>query len=260
MSARIVAGTDWWWKSRSDETWNRRFIDHVQITVAETVGVEGRGGYYDRSGALRDMVQNHLLQILCLIAMEPPVSFNADEVRNKKVDFLRTIRPIRHEDVNKVAVRGQNGKGVIDCRSVTGYREEPGVAPDSATETFVALKLMIDNWRWQGVPFFLRSGKRLHSKVSEVSIFFRPVPHQLFPHSAVENWQPNRLVIRIQPEGGNNHPYPGETAGHLLHARLGEYAVQLPRSLRQQFSRGIRDSPSRCNARRRDTLHAVRPG
>lgn len=182
--------------------WNRRYIDHVQITVAETVGVEGRGGYYDRSGALRDMVQNHLLQILCLIAMEPPVSFNADEVRNKKVDVLRAIRPIRPEDVNKVAVRGQYGKGVIDCGSVSGYRDEQGVAPDSATETFVALKLMIDNWRWQGVPFYLRSGKRLHSKVSEVSIFFRPAPHQLFPHSAVENWQPNRLVIRIQPEEG----------------------------------------------------------
>ncbi|MBT0892559.1 glucose-6-phosphate dehydrogenase [Geobacter hydrogenophilus] len=182
--------------------WNRRYIDHVQITVAEEVGVGKRGGYYDTSGALRDMVQNHLLQILCLIAMEPPVSFSADEVRNKKVDVLRAIRPIRPEEVHRVAVRGQYGRGMVACTGVTGYREEPGVPPDSATETFAALKLWIDNWRWQGVPFYLRTGKRLRAKVSEVAILFRPAPHQLFPPAAVESWQPNRLVLRIQPEEG----------------------------------------------------------
>jgi glucose-6-phosphate 1-dehydrogenase len=182
--------------------WNRRYIDHVQITVAETLGVEGRGGYYERAGALRDMVQNHLLQILCLIAMEPPVSFAADEVRNKKVDVLRAIRPILPEEVHRVAVRGQYGPGTDRGQGSPAYRAERGVAPDSAVETFAALKLCIDNWRWQGVPFFLRTGKRLRSRVSEVNILFRPPPHQLFPSAAVENWQPNRLVLRIQPEEG----------------------------------------------------------
>jgi len=182
--------------------WNRRYIDHVQITVAETVGVEERGGYYDQAGALRDMVQNHLLQILCLIAMEPPISFAADEVRNKKVDVLRAIRPIRPEEVHQVAVRGQYGKGEAGGKQAPGYREEPNVAPGSSTETYAALKLFIDNWRWQGVPFYLRTGKRLQSKVSEAAILFRPAPHQLFPAAAVENWQPNRLVLRIQPEEG----------------------------------------------------------
>ena len=181
---------------------NRRYIDYVQITVAETVGVGHRGGYYDHAGALRDMVQNHLLQIMCLIAMEPPVSFDADEVRNKKVDVLRAIRPILPENVHHVAVRGQYGSGLVGCKPISGYRDEPDVAVDSPTETFAALKLVIDNWRWEGVPFYLRTGKCLHEKVSEVAILFRPAPHHPFPSSAVENWQPNRLVIRIQPEEG----------------------------------------------------------
>ncbi len=182
--------------------WDRRYIDHVQITVAETVGIGHRASYYEHAGALRDMVQNHLLQILCLIAMESPVSFAADEIRNKKVDVLRAIHPISPDKVHHFAVRGQYGKGTLSGQRVPGYRQEPGVDRNSGTETFAALRLFVDNWRWQGVPFYLRTGKRLADKVSQVSILFRPVPHQSFPANAVENWQPNRLVIRIQPEEG----------------------------------------------------------
>jgi glucose-6-phosphate 1-dehydrogenase len=182
--------------------WNRRYIDHVQVTVAESVGVERRGGYYDHAGALRDMIQNHLLQILCLVAMEAPVSFDANEVRNKKVDVLHAIRAIRPDEIHEVAVRGQYGGGWIGGQHVNGYRAEPEVSPDSTTETYAALKLFVDNWRWQGVPFYLRTGKRLPAKISEVSIHFRPVPHQTFPSSALLDCRPNRLLIAIQPEEG----------------------------------------------------------
>jgi glucose-6-phosphate 1-dehydrogenase len=182
--------------------WDRRYIDHVQITVAEQLGVEHRGSYYDHAGALRDMIQNHLIQLLCLIAMEPPVSFDADEIRNKKVDVLRAIRPIPPQQINQYAVRGQYEVGWIQGKRVPAYREEPGVGADSTTETFAALKLYVDNWRWQDVPFYLRTGKRLSLSVSEASIHFRSVPHQSFPASAVEDWQPNRLLIRLQPEEG----------------------------------------------------------
>lgn len=174
----------------------------MQVTVAEQVGVEHRGGYYDQAGALRDMIENHLLQILCLVAMEPPVSFNADEIRNKKVDVLHALRPISQEQVHEFAVRGQYGSGWMQGERVIGYRQEDGVDPNSTTETFAALKLFVDNWRWQDVPFYLRTGKRLPARVSEVSIQFKPVPHQSFPTSAVGDWQPNRLVIRIQPDDG----------------------------------------------------------
>jgi glucose-6-phosphate 1-dehydrogenase len=182
--------------------WNRHYIDHIQITVAESVGVEHRGGYYDRAGALRDMIQNHLLQILCLIAMEAPVSFNGNEIRNKKVDVMHAIRPIPFEQINDFAVRGQYAAGRIEAERVQAYREEPDVAKDSLTETYAALKLFVDNWRWQGVPFYLRTGKRLPAKISEVAIQFRPVPHQTFPAAALMDWRPNRLLLAIQPHEG----------------------------------------------------------
>jgi glucose-6-phosphate 1-dehydrogenase len=185
-----------------EPVWNRRYIDHVQITVAENAGVEHRGHYYDQAGALRDMIQNHLLQIFCLIAMEPPISFHADEVRNKKVDVLKAVRPISPEQVHLFAVRGQYGAGWIEGQQVPAYRAEANVAPDSATETFAAVKLMVDNWRWQDVPFYLRTGKRLPARISEVSIQFRPAPHQTFPATAFLDWRPNRLLIAIQPEEG----------------------------------------------------------
>lgn len=183
--------------------WDRRYIDHVQITVAEQVGVEHRGDYYEHAGALRDMAQNHLVQVMCYIAMEPPVSFDADEIRNKKMDVLRAVRPIIRENVQQFAARGQYGSGWIGGEQLVAYRHEPDVAPDSSTETYAALKLLVDNWRWQGVPFYLRTGKRLPVTLSEITIQFRPTPHQPFPSCAVEEqWQPNNLVIRIQPDEG----------------------------------------------------------
>jgi glucose-6-phosphate 1-dehydrogenase len=182
--------------------WDRRYIDHVTITVAEEVGVEHRGAYYDRAGALRDMVQNHLLQIFCLVAMEPPVSFHADEIRNKTADVLHAIRPFTHDSAHAHAVRGQYGSGWLRGNRVTEYRKEPDVASDSRTETFAALKLYVDNWRWQDVPFYLRTGKRLAMHASEVSIRFRAVPHQSFPEEAAEDWHSARLVICIQPYEG----------------------------------------------------------
>jgi glucose-6-phosphate 1-dehydrogenase len=197
--------------------WDRRYIDHVQITVAEQLGVEHRGSYYEHAGALRDMVQNHLLQILCLIAMEPPVSFNADEIRNKKVDVLCAIRPILPSEVHRVAVRGQYGRGWIEGQRVKPYRDEPDVAADSGAETFAAIKLFVDNWRWQDVPFYLRTGKRLPARTSEVFIQFRPVPHQSFPAPAIADWQPNRLVIRIQPKEGIGLRFQAKQPGQIMH-------------------------------------------
>ncbi len=185
-----------------EPVWDRRYIDHVQITVAEQVGVGYRGDYYDHAGALRDMIQNHLLQILCLIAMEPPVSFAADEIRNKKVDVLHAMRPISPEEVADMAVRGQYGSGWLHGEQEPAYQSEAGVAAHSNTETFAALKLFVDNWRWQDVPFYLRTGKRLPVHGSQVVVTFLPVPHQSFPETAVENWQPNRLILNIQPAEG----------------------------------------------------------
>lgn len=182
--------------------WNRNYIDHVQISVAEDAGIGHRGGYYDHAGALRDMIQNHLMQLLCVIAMEAPVSFDADEIRNKKVDVLRAIRRFQPEEISELAVRGQYGEGWIEGEKAASYRDESGVAPDSSTETFAALKFYVDNWRWQDVPFYLRTGKRLPRKASVITIQFRPVPHRTFPAKAVTNWQPNRLILSIQPQAG----------------------------------------------------------
>jgi glucose-6-phosphate 1-dehydrogenase len=182
--------------------WNRSYVDHISITVAEDIGIGNRGGYYDKAGELRDMVQNHLMQLLCIVAMEPMVSFKADEVRNKKVDVLHAIRPVTHDEVDKYFVRGQYGKGQIGNETVSSYQQEKGVSENSMTETFVAMKLFIDNWRWQGVPIYLRAGKRLACRASEIVIQFREVPHHSFPAQGRKDWLSARLIILIQPDEG----------------------------------------------------------
>jgi glucose-6-phosphate 1-dehydrogenase len=177
--------------------WNARHIAHVQITVAETIGLEGRGDYYDGAGALRDMVQNHMLQLLALVAMEPPPSFDATAVRDEKVKVLRSLRPITAETVETHAVTGQYGTGVAGDQPAPAYTEELG--RESATETFVAIKANVDNWRWAGVPFYLRTGKRLPARKTEIVVQFKPVPHSMFAGRGARS-QPNRLIISIQPE------------------------------------------------------------
>ncbi len=196
--------------------WNRNYVDHVQITAAETVGVEHRGGFYETAGALRDMVPNHLFQLLTMTAMEPPISFDADQVRNKQAEVLHAIQPFSPEDVLKNTVRGQYGGGVVEGQRVVGYRSEPDVAPDSNTETFVAMKLLIDNWRWAGVPFYLRTGKRLAQRTTEIVIQFRRTPFVLFRNTAVKNLETNRLVIHIQPEEGISLSFGAKVPGSVM--------------------------------------------
>lgn len=180
--------------------WNKNYIDHIQISASETVGVEARGGYYEGAGALRDMVQNHILQLLCMIAMEPPVSFDANEIRNKKVDVLNAIRRIDKSEVQEYAARGQYRSGWMKGEKVAGYREEKDVAKESSTETFAAVKFFIDNWRWEGVPVYVRTGKRMHAKSTEITIQFKQAPNYAFPKEATETWRPNRMSIGISPE------------------------------------------------------------
>jgi glucose-6-phosphate 1-dehydrogenase len=182
--------------------WNRRYVDHVQLTVAETVGVEDRGNYYETAGALRDVVQNHMFQLLALVAMEPPISFAADAVRDEKVKVLRAVPPLEPEAVLDRAVRGQYGEGAIGNRRVPGYRQEPKVVPTSTTETYAALQLFVENWRWAGVPFYLRTGKRLPARRTEIVIEFRRPPLLLLDRARMGEIDPNRLVMRIQPEEG----------------------------------------------------------
>jgi glucose-6-phosphate 1-dehydrogenase len=230
--------------------WNKVSVDHVQITVAETIGVEGRGAYYDAYGAMRDMVQNHLLQLLCLVAMEPPASLDADAVRSEKVKVLRALRPIEGRDVELKTVRGQYGRGVAEGAAVPGYcdRDEGGCAD---TETFVAVRADIDNWRWAGVPFYLRTGKRLPERRSQIVVRFREVPHSIFPHATL---LPNRLTIGLQPDEEialvvmNKTPTLGREGGMELR----------PLALNLSLEDAFRDRPRRRIAYERLLLEALK--
>jgi glucose-6-phosphate 1-dehydrogenase len=198
--------------------WNRNYVQNVQITSAESLGVEERGGYYDHAGALRDMIQNHDINLLALVAMEPPISSNADDIREEKYKVLSAIEPSAHADVWSISARGQYGPGTIDGNSVKGYRQEKDVAPDSNTETFAAIKLYVENWRWAGVPFYLRSGKRLPRKLSEIAVTFKPIPHRFYGEST-DRIEPNVLVIKIEPEEGVSLRFEAKVPGPKDHVR-----------------------------------------
>ncbi|MFQ5990636.1 MAG: glucose-6-phosphate dehydrogenase, partial [Candidatus Methylomirabilales bacterium] len=199
--------------------WNRRYIDHVQITAAESLGVETRGGYYEQAGAFRDMIQNHLLQVLAHVAMEPPASMEANAVRDEKTKLVRAIRPITADEVYHVAVRGQYGEGSVEGLPVKGYRQEEAVNPESNTETYAAIKFLIDNWRWADVPFYLRTGKHLPKRVTEVAIQFRRAPHLLFKHALDGHLQPNALILRIQPDEGISLNFSAKMPGQAVNIR-----------------------------------------
>ena len=195
--------------------WNRHYVSHVQITAAESVGVEGRGKYYEEAGVLRDMFQNHLLQLLTLAGMEPPSSFTADAVRDEKVKVLHAVRPLVEGDCAPAVVRAQYAPGTLDGKSVPGYTSEPDVAPKSLTPTYAAMRVLIDNWRWKGVPFYLRSGKRMERRVSEIAIQFRSPPLLLFGQTAVEEMSPSVLVLRVQPDEGISLRFQVKTPGAM---------------------------------------------
>ncbi len=198
--------------------WNRNYVQNVQITSAESLGVEERGGYYDHAGALRDMIQNHVINLLALVAMEPPISAGADDIRSEKYKVLSAIEPPAHGDVWTMSARGQYGPGTIDGRGVKGYRQEQDVSPDSNTETFAAARLYIENWRWAGVPFYLRSGKRLPRKVSEIAVTFKPIPHRFYGEST-DRIEPNVLVIKIEPDEGISMRFEAKVPGPKEHIR-----------------------------------------
>jgi glucose-6-phosphate 1-dehydrogenase len=216
--------------------WNRRYIDHVQITAAETVGVERRAAYYESAGALRDMVQNHLMQLLALIAMEPPITFSADSVRDRKMDALLSIQPIVNHAVSESVVRAQYRDGWVGGGEVPGYRREPGVGPASATETYVALRLQLDSWRWAGVPFYIRTGKRLPKRTTEIAIQFRRPPLEIFRRVSPTPVAPNLLIMNVQPDEGISIRFEAKLPGTrmqlapvMMNFRYGsEFATEVP--------------------------------
>lgn len=215
--------------------WNRNYVDHVQITAAESLGVERRAAFYESTGALRDMIQSHVLQLTSLVAMEAPATFDATSVRNEKIKVLQSIHPFTEEMIWKAVVRGQYGPGTVSGKEVLGYRQEPGVKPDSATESFVALKLHVDNWRWSGVPFYLRTGKRLKKATTEVAIRFKQAPHMVFRNANAES---NSLLLNIQPDEGISLSFGAKPPGSQMHIS----PVTMDFQYRKAFGGGSRDA------------------
>lgn len=199
--------------------WNAENVDHVQITVAESIGIEGRGAYYEEAGAFRDVIENHIFQLLALVAMEPPINFSADAVRDETGKVLKALRPLSPDDVREWTARGQYEAGWVDGRPVAGYREEPKVAPESRTETLAALRLFVDNWRWAGTPFYLRHGKRLPTRLTEIAIQFKPAPHTPFTQEDTAGLEPNVLVLRIQPDEGITLRFGAKVPGLAMQIR-----------------------------------------
>ncbi len=199
--------------------WNRQYVDHVQITAAENIGIGTRGAYYEEAGALRDMIQNHIMQLLTLVAMEPPPDFAPNSVRDEKAKVLRSIRPSAPEEADRVAVRGQYGSGFLGGRQVQAYREEKGVSPNSTTETFAAIRFTIDNWRWAGVPFYVRTGKNLAKRTTEISILFRRTPHFIFRQAPTDQVESNVLALRIQPDEGITLKFGAKLPGQSMNIR-----------------------------------------
>jgi glucose-6-phosphate 1-dehydrogenase len=215
--------------------WNRNYVDHVQITAAESLGVERRAAFYESTGALRDMIQSHVLQLTSLVAMEAPATFDATSVRNEKIKVLQSIHPFTEEMIWKSVVRGQYGPGAVDGKATAGYRQEPGVKPESATETFVALKLQVDNWRWSGVPFYLRTGKRLKRATTEVAIRFKQAPHMVFRSANAES---NSLLLNIQPDEGISLSFGAKAPGSQMQIS----PVTMDFQYRKAFGGGSRDA------------------
>ena len=213
--------------SMFEPVWNRNYIDYIEITAAEKLGVEGRGAFYEETGALRDMVANHMLQLLMLTAMEPPVSFDADAVRGHKVEVLSAIRPMTKDEVAKHTIRGQYGPGKIDGKAVPGYRQEPGVKPDSLTETYAAVEFHIDNWRWAGVPFYVRAGKRLANQLTEIAVHFKRTPQALFSRNP-EGVHHNVITMRIQPNEGISLSFGAKQPGPGVPLHRRRYGFLLP--------------------------------
>ena len=232
--------------------WNRQFIDHVQITVAESMGIEGRAGFYESAGAIRDIFQNHLLQLLALTAMEPPIDFTADSVRNEKVKVLKSM----HTPGPKSVVRGQYGAGFVEGIEVPGYREEDGVAPGSLTETYIAAKLYVDNWRWADTPFYVRAGKRLARRETTIAIQFQRAPHPPFEEIAGDGLRPNVLLIHVQPDEGRLARDRRQGAGSGDDDPDRAHGLPLRRRFPDGAARGVRAADPRCTARRRDAVHA----
>ena len=241
-----------------ERLWNRESVDHVQITVSEKHGVGGRGGYYEEAGAMRDMVQNHMLQVLALVAMEPPVSLEAESIRDEKVKLLKSIRPLTPDDVARQVVRGQYFAGVVDGQPQPGYRQETKVKPDSNVETYVAMKLFIDNWRWSGVPFYLRTGKCLPLGASEVRIQFRPTPNVLFAAACGSKLDPNALTLRLQPNEGISLRFNGKVPG----TQVGVRPVRMHFSYDSEFGAYTPEAYERllleADGGRRHALHPAR--